>query len=51
MAAYAQPGTKRQKVREVRSENVDYFQGKLLRSFENYAGKERLFESNGELQR
>lgn len=29
MAAFAQQGTKRQKVREVRTENVDYFQGKL----------------------
>lgn len=31
MAGYAQPGTKRQKVREARSDNVDYFQGKLFR--------------------
>lgn len=30
MAAYAQQGTKRQKVREPRSDNVDYFQGKFF---------------------
>ncbi|XP_026327963.1 uncharacterized protein LOC113236169 [Hyposmocoma kahamanoa] len=37
MAAYAQQGTKRQKVREPRSENVDYFQGVERVEYNNMA--------------